>query len=428
MNYLVILDPGHGMNTSGKRTPLFPDDSFMRENEFNRNVVRKIDGLLEPYENIDVAFTTTEKRDISLEERVSRVNALYDKVKNLYDKIVLISVHANALTGAWGKQNGTETYYYTTNNIDKIFADVIHKNLVRSIKLTDRGIKPAEFYIIKNVKMTACLCECAYMDNLEEAKLLMKDDFRQACAEGIVNGLKEYFGMNDIKVDYKSYNDGTRELRGNPVDLTNKIVNKSNRSIEEQNCVNGTFFYPDGKGSFYSTSILIVDGKIYQNDANHLYDFNAPQSVFIVYKNGKVDMKRVKHATELDYKNIKVAVGGVGLRNTLDSSFRYSPVTEGFKAGYRLQDGKWVDYTDVLQTRPKTVIGYNKTNGKAYLLARSNISHGSLINLISDNSTGEAYDIALSLDGGGSTFMNNKDDMIVKGDGRIIHNIIGFGL
>lgn len=428
MNHLIILDPGHGLNTSGKRTPLFPDDSFMRENNFNRNVVRKIDGLLEPYENIDVVFTTTEKRDISLEERADRVNVLYDKVKNLYDKIVLISVHANALTGAWGKQNGTETYYYTTNNTDKMFADVIHRNLVRSIKLNDRGIKPAEFYIIKNVKMTACLCECAYMDNLEEAKLLMKDDFRQACAEGIVNGLKEYFGMNDIKVDYKAYKDGTRELRGNPLDLTDKIVNKSNRNIGEQNCVNGTFFYPDGKGSLYSTSILIIDGKIYQNDANHLYDFDAPQSVFIVYKNGKVDMKRVKHATELDYKNIKVAVGGVGLRNTLDSSFKYSPVTEGFKVGYRLQDGKKVDYTDVLQTRPKTVIGYNKTNGKVYLLARSNISHGSLINLISDNSTGEAYDIALSLDGGGSTFLNNKDDMIIKGDGRIIHNIIGFGL
>jgi len=270
------------------------------------------------------------------------------------------------------------------------------------------------------------------MDNKTEAALLRTDEFRQACAEGIINGLKEYFGINDKevevdnKISYKLYSDGTRELKGNPKQLNDKIVNKSNRSIEEPNCVNGSFFYPDGKGNLYSTSILIIDGVIYHNEANHFYDFGTPQSVFIVYKDGKVDMKRVNFATELDYKNIKVAVGGVGLRNTLDANFRYSPVTEGFKKGYRLQDGKWVDYTDVLQKRNKTVVGYNKTNNKVYLLTKESISHGSLINLISDNSTGEAYDIALSLDGGGSTFMNNLTDMVLYGDGRKIHNILYF--
>lgn len=430
MRYLVILDAGHGLDTPGKRTPLFPDDSYMRENEFNRSVVRKIDLLLEKSDIIDTFFTVTEKYDVSLVERVQRANDIYEQNKELYDKVVLISVHANALTGSWGTQNGTSTYHYPTNPVDKRFAETIHKNLIQATKLRDRGVIGEEFYIIKNVKMTACLCECAFMDNLTEAKLLMSDEFRQSCADGIVNGLFEYFEINleKVKVDYKTYSDGTKELKGSPLDLSDKIVNQSNRAIEEPNCVNGTFFYPDGKGSLYSTSILIIDGKIYRNEANHLDDFGTPQSVFIVYNNGKVDMKRVKYATELDYQNIKVAVGGVGLRNTLDSNFRYSPVTEGFKAGYRLQDGKYVDYTDVLQSRPKTVIGYNKTNGKAYLLARNNISHGALINLISDDSTGEAYDIAMSLDGGGSTFMNNETDMVLFGDGRKIHNIIGFGL
>ena len=62
MTYLVILDSGHGLNTLGKRTPLFADGTFMHENEFNRSVVRKIDNILEQYENIDVVFTTTEKK------------------------------------------------------------------------------------------------------------------------------------------------------------------------------------------------------------------------------------------------------------------------------------------------------------------------------------------------------------------------------
>ncbi len=418
MTYLVILDSGHGLNTLGKRTPLFADGTFMHENEFNRSVVRKIDNILEQYENIDVVFTTTEKRDIDLDERVSRVNTLYDKIKTLYDKIVLISVHANALTGEWGSQNGTETYYYPTNMVDKAFAETIHKHLIKSTQLRDRGVIGEKFYIIKNVKMTACLCECAFMDNLKEAELLKTDEFRDRCANGIVNGLLEYFDINQKKevdsvVRYKKYSDRIHELRGEVKDLGIKIVNKSNRSIEEPNCVNGTFFWHTDKPYIkYSTSILYADGKIYQAAANHLPD---PQSVFIVYKNNTVELKRIQYISELDLNNIRLVIGGVGIRNTLDS-FRYNPSYEGFKGAY----------ADVLRKSNKTLIGYNKRLNKVYLLALRNVTMTDVINIVSDNSTGEAYDICLMLDGGGSAFLNNETDMVVYGDGRIIHNIILF--
>ncbi len=119
MNYLVILDAGHGLDTPGKRTPLFPDDSFMRENEFNRSVVRKIDSLLEKNDIIDTFFSVTEKYDVSLAERVQRANDIYEQNRELYEKVVFISVHANALTGSWGTQNGTSSYHYPTNPVDK---------------------------------------------------------------------------------------------------------------------------------------------------------------------------------------------------------------------------------------------------------------------------------------------------------------------
>ena len=40
---------------------------------------------------------------------------------------------------------------------------------------------------------------------------------------------------------------------------------------------------------------------------------------------------------------MRLAIGGVGLRNTQDTNFYYSPVTEGFKAGYNLK-GEWKDF------------------------------------------------------------------------------------
>lgn len=421
MRHLAIINFGHGLDTLGKRTPLFPDSSFMRENEFNRSTGLNLYSLLEQYENIDVYFTNTEKYDIGLEEMIKRANDYYDKNKHLYDKLVLISIHANALNGIWGTQNGTETYHYPTNEVDKAFSLIINKHLTKATGLNNRGNLGGDFAILREVKMTACLVECAFMDNLEEAKLLMSDEFRQACAKGIANGILEYFGINQAKkevdnvVRYKKYNDRIHELRGNVIDLDVKIVDKKIWDITEfTNCTNGTFFWNDDKGNTYSTSPLIIDGIVYQRYSNH----ELPQSVFVIYKDGTVAMQRVTDVYSLkDFKNIRLAVGGIGLRNTQDSNFKYSPVSEGFK-------GK---FADVLRITNKTVLGYNKKLDKIYLLVVKDASHSELLSIISDNSTGEAYDIAISLDGGGSTFMDANNEYVFQGENsRRIHNILRF--
>jgi len=441
MRYLVILDAGHGNrdSTPGKRSPLFDDGTFMAENDFNRVVVRKIDALLEKYADIDTFFTVTEKRDVSLDERVARANDVYNKYKDLYDKIVLISIHANALNGVWGTQNGTTTYHYPTNMVDKAFAEVIQKNLVAKTGLNNRGVLGGNFQIIREPKMTACLCECAFMDNLVEAKLLLTDNFRNLVAEGIVSGLSEYFGINGIttptvtkvaqKVEYSVTANGTYQLKGNVENFGVKVVNQRNNTIEEPYCTNGSFFWHDAKGVTYPTSILIQNGVILQDIANHYNDFGCPQNVFIVYINGKVEMKKVNFAHDLDYKNIQVAIGGIGLRDTTNANFVYNPASEGFKKDVNKLTGKTVDYSDVLRKTNKTVIGYNKTENKIYLMCRPSIYHKSLLQydllkLVKDCE----FDISLSVDGGGSTFLNNADNMVLKGDNRIINNIIGFGL
>ncbi len=229
------------------------------------------------------------------------------------------------------------------------------------------------------------------------------------------------------RVRYKKYGDRIYELRGNPEDLAVEIVNKRIWDIVEfTDCMNGTFFYPDGKGGLYSTSILYVEGKTYQDTANHYWNFGTPQSVFIVYKDNTVDLKRIKFLSELDLSKVRLAIGGVGLRNTQDPNFYYSPVSEGFKAGYNLK-GEWKDFTDVLKKRNKSVLGYNKRLNKVYMLTVRSVAHGELIKIISDNSTGEAYDIAISVDGGGSTFMDALGKYVFQGENtRRIHNILRF--
>lgn len=247
--------------------------------------------------------------------------------------------------------------------------------------------------------------------------------------DSFIADIKAELGVEEVKseVKYKKYNDRIHELRGEVKDLAVRVVDKRIWDITEYtNCVNGTFYMLQGNGKTHPTSILYQDGISYQDTADHYRDFGCPQSVFIFYKDGKVDMKRIKKLSELNLANIRLVIGGLGLRNTQDSKFYYSPVAEGFKAGYTLQ-GEYKNFSDVLRKANKTVLGYNKKLNKVYLLTVQSVSHGELINLISQGE--EYYDIAISLDGGGSTFMDALGKYVFKGQAtRQIHNIIGFNL
>ena len=97
----VILDPGHGIETLGKRSPKWPDGSQLFEYEFNRDIVNRIAEDLER-SGIKCVILVPEKNDISLSERVKRANKIW---KNTGKKCFGISIHANA-----GGGTGFEVY------------------------------------------------------------------------------------------------------------------------------------------------------------------------------------------------------------------------------------------------------------------------------------------------------------------------------
>ena len=104
----------------------------------------------------------------------------------------------------------------------------------------------------------------------------------------------------ETNTKYTKTANGTYQLCGDVKDLNVKIVNQKNQTIEEPYCVNGTFFWWEdtARTKSYPTSILIIDGKIIHDAADHYYRFCCPQSVFIIYKDNKVEMKKfILHMT-----------------------------------------------------------------------------------------------------------------------------------
>lgn len=182
---VVMLDPGHGASTGGKRSP----DGSLLEYEFNRAVANKVKALLEA-QGVEVLMTVTTDEDTSLEDRC--------KIANASDADIFVSIHANAYGNGseWTSPTGWEIYYYATSALGKQLAESIHDATIPDSGMKDRGVKTANFYVIKNTSMPAVLIEHGFYTNEEEVELLKSDEWRskiaQCDAEGIMNFLNSH--------------------------------------------------------------------------------------------------------------------------------------------------------------------------------------------------------------------------------------------
>jgi N-acetylmuramoyl-L-alanine amidase len=190
LSKLIAIDDGHGAKTAGKRTPFFPGTKkFMHENEFNKAVADLLKTNLERcgFRTLMVAPTDA---DTPLKQRTDTANRAK---ADFYQ-----SIHANALNGIWGNQQGVSTHYYPNSALGEGAADLINKHLIQGTAQKNRGIIESNFHVLRETNMLAVLVECAFMDNLREANLLMSDIFREECADEICKGICEFFAVSYV--------------------------------------------------------------------------------------------------------------------------------------------------------------------------------------------------------------------------------------
>ncbi|HEY6677135.1 MAG TPA: N-acetylmuramoyl-L-alanine amidase, partial [Terrimicrobium sp.] len=71
-------------------------------------------------------------------------------------------------------------------------ATTVHAALVRSLGLTDRGVKRARFVVIKNVTIPGILIEGGFMSGTPDARLIATPEYRQRIAQCILDGVNRY--------------------------------------------------------------------------------------------------------------------------------------------------------------------------------------------------------------------------------------------
>lgn len=196
----VLIDAGHGIDTPGKRSP---DSSFL-EYLWNREVADYLYAELHNYGITDCELVVTETNDISLRNRVNRINTICNKVGK--DNVILVSIHSNASGqgGSWGAAKGWSCYTTKGQTESDHLAEYLYESFER--EFPERKIRKdmqdgdrdweENFYIILKSACPAVLLENFFYDNKEECQWLLKEETKQRIAHAAARGVYQYLKAN----------------------------------------------------------------------------------------------------------------------------------------------------------------------------------------------------------------------------------------
>lgn len=117
----VLLDSGHGKETSGKRSPVLDTGDQLLEWEFTRDLSNRIKSKLFDL-GIKCIQLNTDDVDYSLSNRAKKANEIIEQEKQNGNSCILISLHGNAAgSGQWCSAKGWEVWSTEgTTNSDEL--------------------------------------------------------------------------------------------------------------------------------------------------------------------------------------------------------------------------------------------------------------------------------------------------------------------
>ncbi len=171
----VFLDAGHGGKDPGGV------GNGLREKDISLSVTMKVGKILKQH-GVVVGYSRTTDIFITLGER--------SNMANRFSADLFLSIHCNAFGD--GSASGVEVYSYLESKKGAELSKDIYENIIADKAYTQkRGVKTANFSVIKNTIMPAALVELGFITNQKDANILKdrQDDLAKALAKGILKNL-----------------------------------------------------------------------------------------------------------------------------------------------------------------------------------------------------------------------------------------------
>lgn len=187
MSRIIVIDPGHGGSDPGAVGP-----TGVKEKDVTLAVSKKLAAYLCDIADINLTRWT----DKELGPNVNSDLAARANLANSVGAELFISVHCNSATDP--SAHGVETYAYQPGGNGEKLAGIVQEELVNATGLTNRGVKFANYYVLRKTVMPAILAELAFISNPQEEALLANPDFQDVCARAIATGVKRFYGISTI--------------------------------------------------------------------------------------------------------------------------------------------------------------------------------------------------------------------------------------
>src|SRR5262247_72490 len=220
---LIVVDAGHGGHDSGATGP-----TGLMEKDLVLDVTRRVAKLVGAQLGLKVLLTRDSDNFVTLRDRTS--------IANRERADLFVSIHANAHRET--ATDGVETYFLSSEATDGAarqvaalengvvqleqppgrgsgqvdivkailwdlaqsefqaessrLAEVVHDSMTHSLRISNRGVKQAGFYVLGGAAMPAILLEIGFVTNPKEERRLKDTKYRDEIARAILAGLAEY--------------------------------------------------------------------------------------------------------------------------------------------------------------------------------------------------------------------------------------------
>jgi N-acetylmuramoyl-L-alanine amidase len=181
----VVIDPGHGGKDSGTFSKGRKHNPHVLEKALALDVGLRLEGKLRAA-GFHTVMTRRSDVFIELQDRC--------RISNAQQNAVFVSIHFN--DSPKRGIHGVETYYNSAVSIP--LAEKIERNLDAMPKQSDRGVKHANFHVLRMNQYPAVLVECGFLSNKGEAQRAATADYREHLADKLADGIFEQrYGTNN---------------------------------------------------------------------------------------------------------------------------------------------------------------------------------------------------------------------------------------
>lgn len=176
--YKVFIDAGHGGSDPGAVA------NGVEEADVNLAVAKLVREKLQ-FKGIEVLMSRDTDVFYTLLQR--------SEMSNNYNPHVFVSIHSNSASSS---ASGIETFYHTNKVNFKPLSDNIQSDMILQTGARNRGVKSANFSVLRNTNSPSALVENGFLTNIQEAMNLKNPLYQDKLATGIANGIEKYLKDN----------------------------------------------------------------------------------------------------------------------------------------------------------------------------------------------------------------------------------------